>query len=429
MESSRDIGERWARKLVEEIYRDLRSQRRLGQVARAAGLDHNYPRDRLKSGTMDLAKFCSLIHASGKSLPDFVSHTLDLSPDGELIPRPTGVPPEVVARAQERISAGDTDSSVERPALEAIDMLRLDDPEKARDRVAALISFVSSRDVGFALGIYASCSRPLSQLREAWWAIAAGLEIEPWGSPVHPNLIQRASSLHRERCNYRLALATSERATVGYARLGNFAGVGQTLIDQGTLLWHLDRGEEAEWSFRQGLGLLAPTDRKNHCAGHHALAILAYFRGNSAEALEASDEALPLARSNVERGKIQWLKGCCLADLDQLSEAYAVLDDAFVQLSTAAPVDAALLVCDQLRLMLHGNDVAGAYRRARAIRSLIIPLERRNPTIAAAVLELAAIELEAGKHLTLELVESVKERIREASRPKAPLSDPLTGPY
>ena len=379
---------------------------------------------------MDLARFCSLVHASDQDLVEFVARTLDVEPLG-LIEHPEGQEPDFVRRARIRAELGVDEGTIEASHLLAMDKLRYDDPWKALDGIAAVIDFIPAQNVPLALGIYASCCRPLLRLREAWFAIHIALRLEAPLSSTRASLYQRAASLHRESCDYKRALATSEQATVTYARQGDLSGVGQTLIDQGTLLWYLNRREPAEQSFRAGLEMLGPSEQRHRCAGLHSLALLLYYDGRSPEALESVSQASPLASTMVERGKIEWLEACCLADAGRTPEAFEILDRAFENLRTAAPVDAAMLTCDQVRLMLESGKTNEAYQRARAVRRLIIPLEKRDPKIAAAALDLAAVELAADRRLTLDLVDEVQKRIRDAStvKPQANCADPLASPF
>ena len=374
---------------------------------------------------MDLAKFCRLVEAGGWSLPDFVSKAMEEFPTGSadervlLAVQPEGSEPHMVRKARCRAEQG-ADGTIPRAHLERLDESRYDDPAKAKRGVEASIDFVGSSDVPFALGVYASCCRALLQTREAWFAINAGLETAQGFAqlPSRCDLWRRAAVIHLVACEFGLALSSSEKAMAGYARLGDFPRLGRTLIDQGTILWEVGRTDEAESALRRGLKLITPTDRRHLCAGTQFFGALLRLKGKASEALEAAYSAVPLAETQVEKGKLRWLEALCLADLGKNQAARDSFVDAFQRLKDPVPVDAALLVCDQVRFMLEAGMVSAALDQARAVRCLIIPLERLNPRVAAIACELATIELETGRDVACALVGELKKRIEEARRPK-----------
>ena len=418
-------GDVVAIRLLERLHGSLLSKPgRVKEVHEKAGLDPNYSRQRLRRGTMDLSKFCRLVEASGKEVAQFVVETLESSRRfGRrlLLPeRPAGTEPELIRRVR-ALGGSDSKGSIPRTHLVRLDDLRYDDPMKARLGIESAIDYVEPADIPFALGIYASCSRALLQPKEAWLAILNGFELARGFDHLanRANLWQRASVIHLVSGDYGFALASSEKAMAGYARLGDLPRIGQTLIDQGTILWELGEFAETEAAFRSGLDLLAPTDRRNQCAARQFLAVLLRVRGKSVEALEMMSSAVPLAASLVEKGKVQWLQALCLADLGRIDEARLSFDEAFGRLMGPDPADATLLVCDQVRFMLEHGMLREALEQARAIRSLIIPLEERSPQIAAAASELAAVEYETSREVALSLVESVRKRIEKARRQQA----------
>ena len=230
--------------------------------------------------------------------------------------------------------------------------------------------------------------------------------------------------LHLVNCAYEKALASSERASASYLRLGSLYGVGQTLVDQGTILWETQRLDEAEAAFRQGLALLAPTDARHQRAGRHNLAVLLRTRGKSTAALEALATEVPPSGSKVETGKLEWLQGLCLADLGRGEEALGAFDRALERLMKPLPADAAQLICDQVRFMIEWGMLREGLERARSMRGLIIPLEERSPRIAAAVRDLVAAEIESNREIALKLVVDAQERIRRARQREPAGPDP-----
>lgn len=407
-----------AKRLVEKLWEDLQaSPKSLSEITKAAGVNPNYPRLQNSKGTMDLLRFCCLVHSYGQDLPTFVSQALDSIPEEDLIERHDGKEPAIVSAARQR-ALESSPGTILRSHIERMDDLRYDDPEKALHGIESTIDFVDPNDVPLALGVYASCCRPLTRIRDAWSAISTALDlVQPNHQPtIRANLLQRAASLHRERCHYGKALAISERATVEYARLGDLRGMAQTLVDQGSMLTRLGRFDEGESSFRSGIKLLPSEDRRHLCAGYQALAVLLQYRGRNREALEALTTTVPLAASRVEKGKVRWLEGRCLIGLGRETDALQSFEVALDLLMNTAPSDAALLICDKAHLLLSLGRPEEAYSCAKAMRALFMTLEEKSPRIAALVIELAAVEDKSSEKLSISFIANVRERIEKASQ-------------
>ena len=413
-----------ARVLVERLYDELAStDRPIYEICKAAGVNLNYPKRCLNKGNMDLGRFCRLVQVSGKSLTRFVAEALDELPavlqGAALLPRrPAGEEPDLVQRARKRAVSSDAVATIPKEHLERLDDVRYDDPAKAQDGIEAVIDFVTPADVPFALGVYASCCRALLQMTDASFALHAGFELSHEFEQLanRANLWQRASVIQLVQCEYEKALACSERAMVSYFRLGDRAGAGQALVDQGTILWEVNRFAESEAALRSGLELLPSSYRRHRCAAHQTLAVLLEVKGCYLDALESLSGAVPLAGSSVEVGKLMWLQGRCLGSLDRIDEALGLFHEALDLLSGPLPADAALLVCDQVRLLVERGRHREGLEQARAIRRLIIPLEEQSPRLAAAARDLAAIEIDSSRQALLELIHRIQERVNEARR-------------
>lgn len=413
-------GAEWAKRLVEGLHEELRSEYgKLGKATAAVGVDPSYPKKRIATGTMDLLRFCSLVHAAGKDLTTFVSDVLDVAPRFDLIKRPRGDEPEIIQKARARFLEGATGTIVV-DHVEAMDDLRYDDPERACQGISAAIEYLSPADTVFALGVYASGCRALLRVQSSWFALSAGFELASHHN-LHwhkANLLQRSAVVHLTHCDYGKALAASEAASILYARRGDLPGLAQTLIDQGSILYEMGRIEEAVASFTQGLDLLPSSHHRHCCAGHHALALHLFYQGEHEKALSHLAELTPLAKSRELLGKVQWLHGCCLAELGRSEEAMQMLTRALERLATTSRADAALLVCDRARYLLRWSRVGEAYEEARTMRTLVFQMQEQSPRIAAAARDLASVELETGNRLTLALVEQVKAQIEDARKGK-----------
>ena len=418
MNETRDRGKRQAKRLIRSLYSELgKSPKTMKALTEEAGLDRGYPARHANAGTMELRNFCTLVATTGEDFVDFVARSLGGAPSSlQLIKQPGSEEPSILEKARSRILQK-RPGTIPRAHLERLDDLRYDDPAKARERIEMAIEDVDPEEVPFALGVYASCCRPLLLFDEAWHAISTGIVLarqvgQPW---ARANLFQRASIVRYVSNENELALATSEWATIQYARLGDQVSVTRTLVDQGPILWRLERYAEAESAFRTALASLPADATRNRWACYLALALIPYFRGQHSQALAALETARPLARSIAERGKIQWLEACCLAQLDRIEEALRGFDAGFSLLATTVPTDAALLVCDRVHHLLRWGRNQEAHDGARALQPLIFHLTERSKTLAAAARELAMIESKTQSALTLEMVRAVKARIEEAS--------------
>lgn len=334
------------------------------------------------------------------------------------IPIPKRPVPNIVRRVRERLEQSEEGAStIPRHWLEWLDELRYDKPRRALKLLEDTLDLVKLEDLPLALGVWASTCRFFFRYEEAFLACIEGLEIaraqhDPLGEV---DLLQRVSFLVASMAaNYQAALSVSEQAAVLCSRSGDLSRLGQILVDQGQFLFYLDRHDESRTCLEVALRFLDETERRHQTAALHTMGHLSQVTGSSEDALVICKQLQPLIRGRFERGKLQWLEGCALADLKRWEPSFKGFEDAWASLLPMSPIDAALSACDHVDALLSSGSVAEAQARAQILRKVLEPLEA-NLLASAAIRDLLRCEQE-GKQLTATFLLEIKNRIENSRR-------------
>ncbi len=337
------------------------------------------------------------------------------------IPIPDRPVPHIVKRVRHRLDRDqEPAAAIPRSWLEWLDELRYDKPQRALRLVEETLDYVRRADLPFALGVWASTCRLLARNEEAFLACLEGLEI----ASRNEDQLGRADQLRRISflttaitANYEDALAISERVAGLYARSGRLEKLGRVLVDQGTLLYYQLRFPESEKSFQTGLELLETGERRHRMAALHGMGVLYQAWGRSEEAVEFIQRAATIAATRLEHGKLHWLQGLVLLDLQEFNSAHLCFEKALAELIETSPIDAALSVCDHVRALLNAGESAGARRRALVLRRLIEPLGD-NLIASAAILDL--LRCEGDSHvLTGAFIDTIRKRVEKGRQADA----------
>lgn len=310
--------------------------------------------------------------------------------------------------------------SCEEIDLAAFDALRIENPRRALLRAKSLIPNTPDSQLPRLLGIYASACRVLGRLDEAQMVLARALKLaqERDDPEAVAELVQRSSYVAAHRGQLESALALSEKATLLYVALGDLVGVGKTQVDQGNWLFHLDRDPEAIEVYCSAVRYLPAASerldvRRNRYSALMNLAVsyqrtgdLESARDWAAQARGCSEGIGPglLARAAAFQGSLAERCG-------RNAEAEEFFLQALEMYRPIAPIDAALCSVDVVRVQLRAGRTAEAYETAKAMTSLIGPLEH-DRVAAAAVTEVIRCAL-AGRGLSVRLLNRMAQGIKK----------------
>lgn len=304
--------------------------------------------------------------------------------------------------------------------LEWLDETRYDDPKRVLRTAEAAVFSVQQEGLPRLLGIWASACRLLCRHEEAFLTLREAFRLARAGGDRLEEadlLLREASLVSSTSANYSTALNIVERAGALFARNGDMNGLGRALVKQGLFLIYLDRSTESEVAFESALALLDIANRRDRIASLQLLGLIAHKQGRPVDTLDFSKKAMSLASTRYEIGKLQWLNGCAYAELGQWAQADEAFLDAQKQLLKPSPVDAALSVCDHVRLLIRSNRIFDARQHISMMRRLMEPLAN-NVIASAAIRDLVRSEQE-GRQLTLELIQRIAKRVEESRRTNA----------
>lgn len=413
-----DTPQQWTDRLVAVLRR--RAGRHLAAAEAQAGVRPGYLRKaQSASGNVMLRKFLAICEAADID-PGDVFHEVfpksDLDPDFGL-PVPNIPLPKIAKQAQRR--AGE---APQRPApgadwLEWLDTLRYDDPRRALKTAEAAVNAVEPEHLTWLLGIWASACRPLCKHGEAFLVLREALRISRVGEDrlAEADTLQRCAALVvSASADYRVALRINERAIAYYATSARKDVMGQALVSQGIYLVYLERYLEADTAFHTAKDLLTQQSPRHLFSLFHAMGWSSKEQGRDLEALQYCYLAQQFLATDNQLGKLQWLEASVLAAQGRWGEARRAFSQSLGRLIETSPVDAAIVACDQVQLLLRSGLLGEARARILAMRRFTGPLSR-NIVACAAIRDLIRSEQE-GKQLTTKLVFRISQRIEESRR-------------
>lgn len=335
------------------------------------------------------------------------------------IPIPKRPVPHIVRRVRELGAQTQEQhtSPFPRQLLEWFDELRYDKPERALKLTEAIVEHVSPTDYPLALGVWASTCRLCSRYDEAFLACVEGLEIAGRHEDRlgEVDLLQRLSFLIVSMsADYDAALRISERAGTLCLRTGDLNRVGRVLVDQGSILYYLQRYRESEETFESAIAILDEDERRHRLTALHTLGLLCQARGFPERALEYCHQVAPMVASRFERGKLNWLEAVILADLQSLESALEKFQQAWDALAETSVIDAALSACDHVEILLRSGSFESARVQSRYLQALLEPL-RENPIASAAIRDFVRCEQE-GNLLNAAFLAGIRKRLEDSRR-------------
>lgn len=396
------------------------------EIEEAMGKAPRYLRNRRYKGSIDLGVFLEALRLADIHPVQFFAEIFgETTDDEDPDPPPLGGGSSggVVTKARKRRSSGGSGKTSRAVLQEVDEELRYEDPAAAIDFLERHMEEINAEDVAYALGIYASSCRPLLLRSEAYEAIwhALRMATSDGDIPCKANLLQRYSHLKASLDgDHEGAFHLSAKASVAYITAGDLNGLGKVFVDQGGFHVNAGRMDQAVTCFRVALLLLDENDKPFRCAALQGQGVICAMREQTLEAARFFDEAVPFARTRTDVGKLAWMKGNALKDSH-------ILDEAFTKLAPASPVDASLVACDHVKILLETGRIAKASKVIGTTRRLLEPLRmHRNPIATAALRDLICHESD-GNQLTVAFITAVASRLRRSRLRRSRLNHPVRG--
>ncbi len=310
-------------------------------------------------------------------------------------------------------------SATTRAELDELDELRYAHPERTLCRLLPVADRLSEALAvrwlavtgstyrlrgGQRVEIEADLRRSHGYLSAARWTAQAAGDVAG-----EADTLQRLAYVLSDRGDHHQALELAERAAGIYDRIGDQAGRGKALVDQGIFLNGLGRHREGIRAQSLALEMLPATARRSRFAVLQGLGHLHRMAGE----LEAADRYAVQAGEfldAVEPGtaaRLLWLR----AALAQGGAAAYLYRQALEIMRGVHYADAALVTVELVRVLILEGRHDEAHETALSVRQLVIPLQR-NRHVCAALAELIRGGREALTFARVERVRAALERAR-----------------
>ncbi len=308
-----------------------------------------------------------------------------------------------------------------RAELEDLDELRYRHPERALCRLLpvadrlppelavrwlAVTGSTYRLRAGQRKEIEADLRRAHAFLQSALWAARRARDVAG-----EADALQRLGYVLSDRGGHRQALELAERAGGIYDRIGDKAGRGRALVDQGVFLYHLGAFQDSAAATLEALGPLPHRAQRSRFAAFQLLGSCYNQLGNLTAAGDYVDRAGKLLDAIEPRtaATLLWLRAAITARRGGAG-AVGLYRQALEILRGVHYADAALITVELVRALILQGRLDEALQTALTVRELVIPLQR-NRHVSAALAELIRGGREA---LTLARVERVRAALEQA---------------
>ena len=299
-------------------------------------------------------------------------------------------------------------------------------PKQVRQRAIAMIRRISTSQLAPLLATYASACRVSAQLEAAQIVLVRALELaeEAGDVPTQADILSRAAYVLAARSDFQGAIALTEKAILAHTKSAQPIGVGKALADLASWHFYLEQFDQAIAIYRAALEHLPAENqrldvRANRCGTYQNLGLISMkmncFEQARAYAHSARKESSGLDASVL--GKAIWLEAEISRREERYDRAESLYEEAIGIYHERSPLDVAVLSVELVRVQLLKGKLGEAYATAKAMTTLLFPLEH-NPIAAAAITELIRCALE-GRGLTLQLIERVAQELTQESKPRS----------
>lgn len=361
------------------------------------------------------AEFFSSVFGSADPVDSFLAEAAELR-------RKMRRPPQILKQIEDladRPAARGKISPLDSETLEQFDALRRDSPREAMRQIRQAISMAPANQLPRLLGSYGSACRFAGRTDEAQVVVAKAISLanEAQDLVARADLLQRAAYIVGARIEHERALTILEKAIITYAQLGDTVGIGRVLIDQGNSYSYLGHHEKALTLYQRGLDLLpenvtgAMVTSRVSAQFNLAVACMELDRLDDAMSYAAEARKGIASQGKIAEGKTVWLEASIAKAQGHQEKTETFLSQALEIFRDLDPLTAALVAVDLVRAQLYFGKPLKAYATAKAMISLLKPLES-HPIAAVAITDMARCALE-GKGLTEEFLEKVTSGLQK----------------
>lgn len=315
--------------------------------------------------------------------------------------------------------------------IEAAFDLAFDEPHQAVEMAELALEAVQGLDEGYgaeliadlearAWGVVGNSRRIVSDLAGAEQALQRAEECLAEGTGDPLEAARWASFLSTQRTAQRRfeeALVLCRRAGSGYRGAGEDQLAAQMMVDEGVILGHLERYDEAVRRLEDAFARIDPRQSpRNLLAARHNQILFLEEAGRTEEALERVPEARELARlygRRIDQLRVQWLESRLLAAVGRCKEAASGLGevaDSFLR--EEMPYAAAVAALERAALLFRLGRTDEIRRIAAEALSVFRSLGIEREALMAVTLLRQAAERE---ELTLAILERAVAAVRRAS--------------
>lgn len=368
---------------------------------------------------VDTAEFFASVFGPSDVVGSFLADAAEMS-------RKMRRPPQILRQLEKRLASPPASCTrLASEALEELDNLRRDDPKQAMRACRQAVAKAEAPQIPRLLGSYASACRVAGRLSEAQVVMAEALKMadERTNPRGRAELIQRAAYILADQGHHEQALRLVDAATLIYARSGDTVGIGQTLLDLGTFNGALERFEDA-FNYFQRAAELIPEDSTGALAisrvsAQFNLAVAGLYLGRLEEAEHYAQLARKLiaCQGQAAQGKVIWLEASIAKAQGRNEDVVTLLGQALEIFQDFEPLTAALIAVELVQWQLAIGRTVEAYAAAKAMISLLKPLEG-NRIASAAITDLARSAL-AGQSLTSALLDQVTADLKNSRSSKS----------
>lgn len=367
---------------------------------------------------VESSEFFASVFGSSNPVDSFLSEAVELRRKMRRLP-------QILRTVESRQGLDEAGELLDNQVLNHLDGLRRTSPSIAMRECREAATRAHWSQVPRILGSYASACRAASRYKEACVVAAQALRlaVEQDDLGLQADLIQRIAYIVGTDGDQEKALLILEKATLLYARLADTARIGQTLVDQGVFKGYLGQAEQSIELFKTALTLI-PEDAVGNLeaarvSAQFNLAVTSMNLGRLEDAQKYAAEARQGMASQglVAVGKAMWLQAEVAKAQGQSEQAEELLSETVEIFRDFEPLTASIVAVDLVRWQLQVGKALAAYATAKAMISLLKPLES-NRLASAAITEMVRCAL-AGQGLTSKLLDGITSGLEKANASKA----------
>ena len=307
-------------------------------------------------------------------------------------------------------------ASLDEAWLWSLDRIRLDRPKDVSRLLERAVPLVKEDLRPLLYLVCGAAYRQLERLPDAEWAYNMAEDCAEGDRRMTALIVQRRAWIYAANGQLSKALDHLRTAAGIFTELGDLNAVGKTLIDRGTLFYHLENLENSNSCFEEGLIHLDEGEFDNRFAAYNLCALNARLQGRNPSAiawLRKAKEVLPFCARQAG-DKLRWLTAEWLVDAGKFIEAADEYDEIIERSKQKGNmVDAALAIAEKAKALLEGGQPSLAESVATELNTFIFQVS--SQTAQAALIEARKLGLQGQWVAGLRLAARVLSKLRVAN--------------